>query len=131
MTRTTIVIAAGLALAVTLPAVPAQALAARTFVSGAGNDANPCTLSQPCRSFQAAYNVTAANGEIDVLDPAGYGERANCRQPLFGDCSFTAQFQADRLLSCDHRLAYLARQGRHCVTLAAGTVPVQCGHIGG
>jgi hypothetical protein len=57
-----------------LHAAPAQATGApRTFVSGAGSDGNPCSFSQPCRSFQAAYNVTAADGEIDVLDPAGYG----------------------------------------------------------
>jgi hypothetical protein len=30
-------------------------------------------VTQPCRTFQQAYNTTAANGEIDVLDPAGYG----------------------------------------------------------
>jgi len=52
---------------------PAQAQAVRTFVSGAGSDANPCTVTAPCRHFQAAYNVTAAGGEINVLDPAGYG----------------------------------------------------------
>jgi hypothetical protein len=47
--------------------------AQRVFVSGTGLDTNPCTVSQPCRTFQQAYNTVAANGEIDVLDPAGYG----------------------------------------------------------
>jgi hypothetical protein len=57
-----------------LQAMPAQAAgASRTFVAAQGSDSNPCTFGQPCRSFQAAYNVTAAGGEIDVLDPAGYG----------------------------------------------------------
>jgi hypothetical protein len=56
-----------------LYAVPAHALATRTFVAAQGSDSNPCTFAAPCRSFQAAYNVTAAGGEIDVLDPAGYG----------------------------------------------------------
>jgi hypothetical protein len=55
-----------------LPAAPTQT-ASRTFVAAQGSDSNPCTFSQPCRSFQAAYNVTAYGGEIDVLDPAGYG----------------------------------------------------------
>ncbi len=71
MTRT-IVIAAALALAVTLPAAPAQA-AGRTFVSAAGNDSNPCSITLPCRNLQAAYNAVAANGQVEVLDPGNYG----------------------------------------------------------
>jgi hypothetical protein len=56
-------------------ALPAQAAGSltRTFVSAAGNDANPCTVTQPCRTFAAAYAATAANGIISALDPAGYG----------------------------------------------------------
>jgi hypothetical protein len=73
MTRT-IVIAAALAFAVTLPAVSAQAQALRTFVSAAGSDSNNCAnVATPCRHFAAAYAATAANGEIYVLDPANYG----------------------------------------------------------
>jgi hypothetical protein len=72
MTRT-IVIAAALALAVTLPAVQAQAQSPRTFVSAAGSDSNPCSFAAPCRHFQAAVNATSAGGEVDALDPAGYG----------------------------------------------------------
>jgi hypothetical protein len=45
----------------------------RVFVSGHGLDTNPCTVTQPCRTFQHAHNIAAANGEIDVLDPGGYG----------------------------------------------------------
>jgi hypothetical protein len=73
MTRIIIVIAAGLALAVTLPAVSAQAQAPRTFVSAAGSDSNPCSFAAPCRHFQAAVNATTVGGEVDALDPAGYG----------------------------------------------------------
>jgi hypothetical protein len=73
MTRAIIVIAAGLALTVTLPAVSAQAQSPRTFVSAAGNDSNPCSFAAPCRHFQAAVNATSAGGEVDALDPAGYG----------------------------------------------------------
>jgi hypothetical protein len=65
--------AAGLALAVTLPAVPAQAQAIRTFVSAAGSDSNPCSITQPCRHFQAAVNATSVGGEVDALDPGAYG----------------------------------------------------------
>ncbi len=56
-----------------LPAAPAQALSDHTFVSGAGSDANPCSFSSPCKTFQGAFAKTAANGVIDVLDPAEYG----------------------------------------------------------
>ena len=68
-----IFIAAALALAVTLPAVQAQAQAPRTFVSAAGSDSNPCSFAAPCRHFQAAVNATSPGGEVDALDPAGYG----------------------------------------------------------
>jgi hypothetical protein len=58
-----------------LPVAPAQAQAARTFVSAAGSDSNNCiNVATPCRHFAAAYAATAPNGEIDVLDPANYGE---------------------------------------------------------
>jgi hypothetical protein len=72
MTRT-IFIAAALALAVTLPAVPANAQAPRTFVSAAGVDNSTCSFAAPCRHFQNAVAATSAGGEVDALDPAGYG----------------------------------------------------------
>jgi hypothetical protein len=49
------------------------ATAQRAFVAAQGADANPCTFALPCRTFQHAHDVVAAGGEIDVLDPAGYG----------------------------------------------------------
>jgi hypothetical protein len=52
---------------------PAQAQVPRTFVSAAGSDTNPCTFAAPCRHFQAAVNATSPGGEVDALDPAGYG----------------------------------------------------------
>jgi hypothetical protein len=73
MTRNIIVIAAALALAVALPAASAQAQSPRTFVSAAGSDSNPCTFAAPCRHFQAAVTATTVGGEVDALDPAGYG----------------------------------------------------------
>jgi hypothetical protein len=45
----------------------------RTFVSAAGNDANICTATSPCRTFQRAHDVGATGAEIEVIDPAGYG----------------------------------------------------------
>src|SRR5215510_642454 len=52
---------------------PAQAQPTRVFVAAQGSDSNPCTFALPCRTFQHAHDVVAAKGEIDVLDPAGYG----------------------------------------------------------
>ena len=51
----------------------AQAQATRTWVSGVGDDANPCSRTAPCKTFAGAISKTAADGVIDVLDPGGYG----------------------------------------------------------
>src|SRR5215471_7603026 len=51
----------------------AQAQAPRTWVSGVGDDANPCSRTAPCKTFAGAISKTANNGEIDVLDPGGFG----------------------------------------------------------
>jgi hypothetical protein len=56
-----------------LSAAPAQAGPNRTWVSGTGTDRGACTRPAPCRTFAFALTQTAAGGEIDVLDPAGYG----------------------------------------------------------
>jgi hypothetical protein len=45
----------------------------RTWVSGLGNDADPCSRTAPCRTFSGAYSKTAVGGEINVLDGGGYG----------------------------------------------------------
>lgn len=50
-----------------------HAQATRTWVSGVGNDANPCSRTAPCKTFPGAISQTAAGGEIDVLDPGGFG----------------------------------------------------------
>jgi hypothetical protein len=54
-------------------AVLTQAQAPRTWVSGLGDDANPCSRTAPCKTFAGAISKTATNGEINCLDPAGYG----------------------------------------------------------
>ncbi len=51
----------------------AQAQATRTWVSGVGDDANPCSRTAPCKTFAGAISKTAPGGEIDVLDPGGFG----------------------------------------------------------
>jgi hypothetical protein len=50
-----------------------QAQALRTWVSGVGNDADPCSRTAPCKTFAGAIIKTAAGGEIDCLDPGGFG----------------------------------------------------------
>ncbi len=56
-----------------LAIAPAHAQATRTWVSGVGDDANPCSRTAPCKTFASAISKTATNGEIDVLDPGGFG----------------------------------------------------------
>ncbi len=52
---------------------PAQAQATRTWVSGVGDDANPCSRTAPCKTFAGAISKTAAKGEINCIDPGGFG----------------------------------------------------------
>src|SRR5438477_8948203 len=51
----------------------AQAQATRTWVSGVGDDANPCSRTAPCKTWAGAISKTAEGGEIDALDPGGFG----------------------------------------------------------
>ena len=51
----------------------ASAQASRTWVSGVGDDANPCSRTAPCKTFAGAISKTAAAGEINCLDPGGFG----------------------------------------------------------
>jgi hypothetical protein len=54
-------------------ASPASAQATRTWISGVGDDVNPCSRTAPCKTFAGAISKTAAGGEIDTLDPGGFG----------------------------------------------------------
>src|SRR5215203_6767425 len=45
----------------------------RTWVSGVGDDLNPCSRTAPCKTFAGAISKTAAGGEIDALDSGGFG----------------------------------------------------------
>lgn len=56
-----------------LGATRSEAQATRTWVSGVGDDANPCSRTAPCKTFAGAISKTAAGGEISVLDPGGFG----------------------------------------------------------
>jgi len=56
-----------------LSATSANAQATRTWVSGVGDDLNPCSRTAPCKTFAGAFSKTATSGEINVLDPGAYG----------------------------------------------------------
>ncbi|MBB5046996.1 hypothetical protein HNR60_001748 [Rhodopseudomonas rhenobacensis] len=73
MSKILISILLGLLSVVMLSAAPASAQASRTWVSGVGDDANPCSRTAPCKTFAGAISKTAAGGEIDALDPGGFG----------------------------------------------------------
>jgi hypothetical protein len=64
---------AGVALALCPPSAPAFAHAMRTWVSGVGDDANPCSRTAPSTSSAAVISTSVTYGEIDALDPGGFG----------------------------------------------------------
>lgn len=74
MTRLSALFAA-LCAAVAISFAPgvAHAQATRTWVSGVGDDVNPCSRTAPCKTFAGAISKTASGGEISVLDPGGFG----------------------------------------------------------
>jgi hypothetical protein len=51
----------------------ANAQATRTWVSGVGDDVNPCSRTAPCKTWAGAISKTASGGIIDALDPGGFG----------------------------------------------------------
>jgi hypothetical protein len=69
------ILAIALCLGAAAAAAPsnASAQATRTWVSGVGDDVNPCSRTAPCKTFAGAISKTAAGGEIDCLDPGGFG----------------------------------------------------------
>jgi hypothetical protein len=74
MTKSTLLSALlGALFVVGLAIAPAHAQASRTWISGVGDDANPCSRTAPCKTFAGAITKTTAGGEIDVLDPGGFG----------------------------------------------------------
>lgn len=71
--RFSFLLAMAFAMLVGIAAGPAYAQATRTWVSGVGDDANPCSRTAPCKTFAGAISKTAGGGEINCLDPAGFG----------------------------------------------------------
>ena len=74
--------------AIAVTATPAQAQATRTWVSGVGDDVNPCSRTAPCKTFAGAISKTAAGGEINCLDPGGYGA-VTITKSMTIDCHYT------------------------------------------
>lgn len=66
-------LAAGVAAFVMCVSLPAAGQATRTWVSGVGDDANPCSRTAPCKTFAGAISKTASGGIINVMDPGGFG----------------------------------------------------------
>lgn len=66
----------------------ASAQATRTWVSGVGDDVNPCSRTAPCKTFAGAISKTAAGGEINCLDPGGFGA-VTITKSLTIDCKST------------------------------------------
>src|SRR5213592_4007874 len=79
------------ALALLALAVPSSAFgqATRTWVSGVGDDANPCSRTAPCKTFAGAISKTAAGGEINCIDPGGFGA-VTITKSLAIDCGTNA-----------------------------------------
>jgi hypothetical protein len=66
-------VAAAATLVLCLGYGPVHAQMTRTWISGVGDDANPCSRTAPCKTFAGVISKTATGGEIDALDPGGFG----------------------------------------------------------
>ncbi len=86
--RLRILAALAVAMAGAMIASPASAQATRTWVSGVGDDANPCSRTAPCKTFAGAISKTAASGEINCLDPGGFGG-VTITKSITIDCRYT------------------------------------------
>jgi hypothetical protein len=69
-------------------ATVAQAQATRTWVSGVGDDVNPCSRTAPCKTFAGAISKTATGGIINCLDPGGFGA-VTVTKAIMIDCTGT------------------------------------------
>ena len=87
----------------------AFAQATRTWVSGVGDDANPCSRTAPCKTWAGAISKTVAGGEIDALDPGGFG---------------TLTITHSVTLDGGGQLASILVAGTNAITVAAGATDV-------
>src|ERR1044072_4403442 len=79
---------AAVASALVAISAPAHAQTTRTWVSGVGNDADPCSRTAPCKTFAGAISKTATNGIINSIDHGGYGAETITRSMTI-DCHET------------------------------------------
>ena len=105
MLKLTLTTIAAPLLVLCLGATVTRAQPSRVFVAAQGLDSSPCTFAQPCRSFQKGHDAVAAGGEIDVLDPAGYGA-----------VTITKAISIQ-----GHGFAGIAAPGSNAITINAGT----------
>lgn len=89
-----------------LATAPASAQATRTWVSGVGDDANPCSRTAPCKTFAGSISKTAAGGEINCLDPGG-----------FGAVTITKAIT----IICDYTLGSVLASGTNAININAAT----------
>ena len=89
-----------------LYATPAEAQATRTWVSGIGDDANPCSRTAACKTFAGAISKTAPGGEINCLDPGGFGA-VTITKPI--------------TISCEAGTAGVLVSGTNAIVVAAGS----------
>jgi len=106
-------------------AVPAQAQATRTWVSGVGDDANPCSRTAPCKTFAGAISKTAANGIINCIDPGGFGA-VTITKSITIDCKNTQAgiLAAACLYALEHNVARLAEDHANAERLARGLAQI-------
>ena len=102
-----------LALALAALAVPTAAFgqATRTWVSGVGDDANPCSRTAPCKTFAGAISKTANGGEINCLDPGGFGG-VTITKSLTIKCQYTEggvlAFVPNEVFTAPHVLSWMS-----------------------
>jgi len=106
----------------------AQAQATRTWVSGVGDDANPCSRTAPCKTFAGAISKTAICGEIDALDPGGFGA-VTITKPITIDG--TAAGIAGVLVSGTNGIIIAANAATDVVTLRALDINGICSGLNG
>ena len=97
-----------------LSATRAEAQATRTWVSGVGDDANPCSRTAPCKTFAGAISKTAAGGEINCLDPGGFGA-VTITKSITIDCTGTL----GGILAVEHHRRHHQRRRRRSSSCAA------------
>lgn len=103
--KSVVLTAAVIAAAAFVSAAPASAQATRTWVSGVGDDANPCSRTAPCKTFAGAISKTAGGGEINCIDGGG-----------FGAVTITKAIA----IVCDNVLAGIMASGTNGVVVKAG-----------